>query len=94
MLFRSDAGADEGLVSLELSDVLVSEVGDVVGPEDVDVAVKVYVMQEHAELTAVISPAQLPKSVGMAEGAVVVPERNSGQKDFASSAKRSSINSL
>ena len=41
-------------------------------------------MQEQAELTAATSPAQLEKSVGMAEEAVVVPARNSGQKDSAS----------
>jgi len=51
-------------------------------------------MQEQAELTAATSPPQLPKSVGMAEAAVVVPERNSGQKDSASAMKRESVSSL
>ena len=48
------------------------------------VAVKVYVMQEQALLTALISPSQLLKLVGIAEGAVVVPERNPKQKPGAS----------
>jgi hypothetical protein len=38
------------------------------------------VMQAQAELTAVTSPLQLAKSVGMAAGSVVVLARNSGQK--------------
>lgn len=42
-------------------------------------------MQEHAELTAVTSPPQLLKSVGMAAASVVVLARNSGQKATASS---------
>jgi len=36
-----EAGVDVGVVSVELSDVLDSEVGDVVGPDEVEVAVKV-----------------------------------------------------
>lgn len=51
-------------------------------------------MHEQAELTAFTSPAQFSKFVGMAAGAVVVPERNSGQKTLASSAKRMSVSSL
>jgi hypothetical protein len=48
-------------------------------------------MHEQAELTALTSPPQLLKSVGMAEAAVVVPARNSGHQDTASAANRSSI---
>lgn len=76
-----EAGAEDGVVSVELSVVLD---GVVVGPELEDVAVMLYVMQEQAELTAETSPPQLLKSVGIADAAVVVPERNSGQKDSAS----------
>jgi hypothetical protein len=47
-------------------------------------------MHEQAELTALTLPSQLLKLVGMADAAVVVPARNSGQKATASSAKRSS----
>jgi hypothetical protein len=58
------------------------------------------VIQEHAELTALtksLSPLpslQLLKSVGMADAAVVVLARNSGQKLIASSTKRGSMSSL
>jgi hypothetical protein len=41
-------------------------------------------MQEQAEETAETSPWQLLKSVGIADAAVVVPARNSGQKVSAS----------
>jgi hypothetical protein len=58
------------------------------------VAVKEYVMQEHAELTAATSLLQLLKSVGIADGAVVVPERNLGQNVSASATKRSSMRFL
>ena len=50
-------------------------------------------MQEQAELNAVTS-AQLLKSVGIADAAVVVPERNIGQKASASAIKRVSMSSL
>ena len=53
--------------------------------------VRVYAMQEQAELTAVISPAQLLKSVGIAAAAVVVPEMKSRQNGPASAVKRVSI---
>jgi hypothetical protein len=48
-------------------------------------------MHEQAELTALMLASQLLNCVGMADGAVVVPARNSGQKDLARSEKRSSI---
>lgn len=48
-------------------------------------------MHEQAELTALMSPSQLPKLVGMASAAVVVEARNLGHHATASSAKRSSI---
>jgi len=51
-------------------------------------------MHEQAELTALISPPQLLKSVGMAEGAVVVPERKSTQNSGEASAKRGSTKFL
>jgi hypothetical protein len=41
-------------------------------------------MQEQAELTRLTSPAQFSKSVGMAEAAVVVPDRKPGQNSLAS----------
>ena len=50
-------------------------------------------IQEQAELTALTSPPQFPKSVGMADAAVVVPERKLGQKVAASAVKRGSISS-
>lgn len=52
-----------------------------------------YVMHEQAELTRFTSPPQFPKSVGIADAAVVVPARNSGQNSLASCAKRLSVNS-
>jgi len=55
-----------------------------------EVWVAVYVMHEQAELTALTSPAQFAKSVGMAEAAVVVPARNCGHHETASAAKRPS----
>lgn len=76
-----EEGVDDGVVSIELWDVLEGVVGT---PQPGWVAVIVYVMQEQAELTAATLPAQFAKSVGMADGAVVVPERNSGQNDSAS----------
>jgi hypothetical protein len=48
-------------------------------------------MHEQAELTATTSPSQLPKLVGMALAAVVVPARNWGHQATASSAKLASI---
>jgi len=51
-------------------------------------------MQEHAELTAATSPLQLLKSVGIADAAVVVPERYSTQNVSASSTKRASMRFL
>lgn len=56
--------------------------------------VRVYAMQEHAELTAAISPAQLLKSVGIAAAAVVVPEMKPRQNGPASAVKRASIRFL
>jgi hypothetical protein len=48
-------------------------------------------MHEQAELTALTLPSQLLNSVGMADGAVVVPERNSGHHALAFPMKRWSI---
>jgi hypothetical protein len=48
------------------------------------------VIHEQAELTAETLSSQFSKLVGMAVAAVVVPARNSGQKEAASSAKRGS----
>ena len=92
-----EAGEEYGVVSVELSGVLepgsedvimvepaVVLEGAVVGPELEDVAVIVYVIHEQAELTAETSPPQFSKSVGIADGAVVVPDKNSGQKASAS----------
>jgi hypothetical protein len=45
-------------------------------------------MHEQADETAATSPPQLLKSVGIADGAVVVPEMNSGQNDLASASNR------
>jgi hypothetical protein len=63
----------EELVELELLLVVVVAAA-------VDEAVREYVIQEQAELTALISLSQLLKSVGMAAISVVVLARNSVQK--------------
>jgi hypothetical protein len=69
-----ELGAEVDEVAIgEAIDVTLTGVELVI--ELVDVAVKEKVMHEHAELTAATSPLQLPKSVGIADAAVVVPER-------------------
>lgn len=83
-----------GVVGVVVGAVVGAVVGVVVGTEVVDAEVREKVMQEHAELTAAISLSQLLKSVGIADGAVVVPERNSTQNVSASSAKRGSMRFL
>lgn len=70
---------------------VVVDVGVDVG---VVVVLETYVMHEQAELTALTSPAQFSKSVGMAAAAVVVPARNLGQNSLASLMKRESVISL
>lgn len=94
-------GAEEELELSDSDEVVCTEVLEVVTGGVVEladdaelVAVKVYVIQLHAELTAVMSPAQLPKSVGIADAAVVVPESHSKQNGPASALNRLSTKLL
>jgi hypothetical protein len=90
-----ELGEEDEVVTGEPIDVLLTdEVEVVLGAELEDDAVKEKVMQEHAELTAETSPLQLLKSVGIADGAVVVPERYSTQNVSASAIKRGSMRFL